>query len=227
MTPTPVLTEVDTPVTVTPMSSEVKTPETAEREQQSKLAVARWIHSWAVAAAQTCACIDEMWDDENPATSIGRMDSMALVLVDAANNVVRGARAALGKDHELVKVFDEAHPTLKDIRDSLEHFEEYVQGKGNRQKRAVGKKAKGELGLETAGLDLPHSFGGGGEGHVVTLTVIEPDERGDIVEREYEIATGTLSLSVRALTRDVALEVGLFDEDHLLLCDVCRVPKGR
>ncbi|MEV6268981.1 hypothetical protein AB0L64_17550 [Kribbella sp. NPDC051936] len=59
--------------------------------------LARWAHAWAAAASQTYDVIESAWDAESPATAIGRKDVMAMVLVDAARNVSRGAERLLAR----------------------------------------------------------------------------------------------------------------------------------
>lgn len=64
------------------------------------------------------------------------METELLMFVDALNNARRGAVATLGSDHEAIKEFDARVPGLKQLRDQLEHHDEYAAGRGQLQKWA-------------------------------------------------------------------------------------------
>lgn len=156
-------------------------------------------------------------------SAIGRRDVLTLLLVDAARNVVRGAGVLLGNDSDPVKRFEQAHPTLKTLRDRIEHFDEYIKGAGHRQR--VGGSKGIPLNLETAGLDFHSSHGGGPEGHVITIRTLEL-ENGKEAEKRYEVPTRDVIIAVRTLARDTLLEAGQLDDRHLAACPMCFDPKG-
>lgn len=62
-----------------------------------------------------------------------------MLFADALRNVLRGAERVLGTDHRAVKEFDSAVPDLVHVRNIFEHFDEYVEGKGRRQRdKSIG-----------------------------------------------------------------------------------------
>lgn len=195
-----------------------RTPQTVIDER-----LAGWTHAWAAAASQTYEVIESIWDDESPATAIGRRDAMSMVLVDAARNVLRGTEALLGEEDPVVERFVSENPVLKIVRDCLEHFDDYVRGSGLRQ-RVDGKWRGDPLSLEAAGMDIPSSHGGGPEGHVVQLTVTERGADGQSTTVSHAIPTRTVAVAVRQLARDMLNALGLLDERHLERCEICREP---
>lgn len=137
----------------------------------------RWAHAWAAAASQTYETLESISIPESPATETGRRDVMTMVLVDAVRNVARGAESSFGQGSELVRRFNESHPQLKNLRDRFEHYEDYVRDTGSAQ--SEGSKWGGTpLELDTAGIEISASSGGGPEGHLVCIAVIERDSNG-------------------------------------------------
>lgn len=208
-----------------PLASDDATASTAERPPLSSVdeRLAGWTHAWAAAASQTYEVIESIWDDESPASAIGRRDAMTMVLVDAVRNVLRGTEALLGTDSAVVRRFVAEHPVLKNVRDYLEHFDDYLRGTGLSQRE--GRKWGGApLSLEAAGLDLPSSHGGGPEGHVVQVTVTERAEDGTAQVVGHDVPTRTVAVATRALARDLLSELGLLDDRHLARCQMCANP---
>lgn len=65
------------------------------------------------------------------------MSAVETVLyADAMRNVIRGAEAILGPDHAALRAFRKSVPAAVDIRDMLEHFDEYVMGTGKLQRQS-------------------------------------------------------------------------------------------
>lgn len=58
----------------------------------------------------------------------------SLLLADALRNVLRGAERVLGKTSSAVQAFRKAVPEAENVRNMLEHFDAYVEGKGRHQK---------------------------------------------------------------------------------------------
>lgn len=178
---------------------------------------------WAVAASQTYKIIESISMPESPANEIGRRDAMTLVLVDAVRNVVRGAELALGTQSEVVRRFGEEQPTLKTLRDRFEHYEDYVTGAGDAQRK--GRRRSGDpLELADEGMWISASSGGGLEGHVVCVVVIERDDTDQPSKVVYTAPTRTVAVAVRRLARDVMEAAGMLDERHLESCDICADP---
>lgn len=194
-------------------------PPTPTRQQ-----LASWTHAWAAAATETYHVIGSIWDAEFPASSMGRRDAMTMVLVDAARNVLRGTEALLGDDHPVVTRFTSAHPSLKSVRDYLEHFDDYIKGAGLRQ-RVDGKWRGDPLNLETAGLDIATSRSGPVAGHVVTLRLIERGANGQPTPKEYDMPTRTIAAAARELARDMMEVMGLLDQRHVDRCEICSDPQ--
>ena len=185
----------------------------------------RWAHMWAAAASVTYETLESISMPESPATEIGRRDAMTMVLVDAVRNVVRGAELAVGTDSKIVRRFSEEHPTLKDLRDRFEHYEDYVRGTGKAQR--TGRTYKGDpLELEEEGVWIAASIGGGPEGHLVSVVVIERDRNDNAVKVTYEAPSRTIAVAVRRLARDLVDAAGMLDERHLELCEICAAPEG-
>lgn len=176
--------------------------------------VARWTHIWFISAVLVLAQLEETWDDD-VFRSIAKRDVLAHPLVNAVRNVYRGSRAVLSENHEEVQSFESALPQFKELRDRLEHFEDYVQGRGREQNP------------EDAGhpnpLSLNSSTGGTREGHVV---VWRTQEKGQSIDRRFP--TRTAIASARQLVLAVLGSVGLDDERHRS-CPWCRpdsAPEG-
>lgn len=198
----------------------------AEQDDQNvDRRLVRWAHMWAAAASEIYETIESISIPESPATGIGRRDAMTMVLVDAVRNVVRGVELALGKESDVVQRFSEEHPTLKNLRDRFEHFEDYVRGTGDAQR--VGRRRKGEpLELEREGIRISSSSGGGPEGHLVSVVVIERDENDNATEVVYEAPSRMIAMAVRRLARDLVDAAGMLDERHLETCEICAAPEG-
>lgn len=185
--------------------------------------IVRWAHMWAAAASQTYVTIESISISESPATEIGRRDAMTLVLIDAVRNVLRGAELALGARSEVVQRFTEDHPDLKDLRDRFEHYEEYIRGTGNAQRE--GRKRSGRpLEMDASGIQISASSGGGAEGHLVSVVVIERDDDDLPTEVKYEAPSRTITVAIRRLARDLVDAAGLLDQRHLDKCEICADP---
>lgn len=185
--------------------------------------LARWAHAWAAAASQTYEVIETISIPESPASELGRRDAMTMVLIDAARNVVRGAEQSAGADSEIVRRFNEEHPTLKTLRDRFEHYEDYVRGTGDAQR--TGRKRKGDpLELDDAGIEIAASEGGGAQGHLVRISVVERDADDKPTKIVYEAPTRQIAIAVRRLARDLVAEMDLLDERHLSACEICADP---
>lgn len=148
-----------------------------------------------------------------------------MVLVDAVRNVVRGAEHATGEDSGIVGRFNDDYPTIKTLRDRFEHYEDYVRGTGDAQR--TGRRRKGDpLWLDAAGIEIAAAGGGGPEGHLVRICVIERADDDQPVEIVYEAPTRQITVAVRRLARDVLAATGLLDERHLAACEICSDPDG-
>lgn len=185
--------------------------------------LASWAHVWAAAASQTYEVIESI--SPASASEIGRRDAMTMVLVDAVQNVVRGAEKLLGQDSEAVRRFNEEHPTLRKLRNRFEHYEDYVRGTGIAQREGQTKYGT-PLTLETTGLRVTASEGGGPEGHIVRLLAIERGPGGEPVEEQYEAPSRDIAVAVRTLARDLLHEASMLDERHLSRCEMCADPSA-
>lgn len=198
---------------------------TEQRHRYVDRRLVRWAHAWAAAASETYETIESISTPESPATEIGRRNVMTMVLVDAVRNVVRGAELALGRDSEIVQRFSDDHPTLKDLRDRFEHYEDYVRGTGIAQR--TGKRRNGDpLELEKEGIRISASSGGGPEGHVVTVVVIERDGNNRATRVVYQAPSRIIAVAVRHLARALVDAAGMLDERHLEACEMCAAPEG-
>lgn len=123
----------------------------------------------------------------------------------------------------MVQRFSEEHPDLKNLRDRFEHHEDYVRGAGIAQRE--GRKRNGKpLELDTAGIDISASSGGGREGHLVSIVVIERDSNNQPTEVTYEAPSRTIAVAIRRLARDLVDAAGMLDERHLDRCEICANP---
>ena len=172
--------------------------------------VARWTHIWFISAVLVLAQLEETWDDD-VIRSIAKRDVLAHPLVNAVRNVYRGSRAVLPDSHQEVQSFESALPQFKELRDRLEHFEDYVRGRGHAQSPEDADHSNP--------LRLSSSTGGSREGHVV---VWRTQEKGQAVDRRFP--TRTAIASARQLVLAVLGAVGLDDERHQS-CPWCR-PDG-
>lgn len=166
-----------------------------------------WTHLWFAGAVQTAETLDARWDDEDPAGSIGARDALTLVLIDAIRNVVRGSERTLGVDHPALRAFGEAQPSLKDFRDRLEHFDDYLLGTGFRQDKSVPPPP------------LPMRFvsSSGNDGHTVYITVHEKTGA-----REYRLDTASAIADARTLMLSLLVAEERDDEQHQARCWLCR-----
>lgn len=90
-----------------------------------------WIISWTV---QWLDAVERQAGRVLDAPGHGNGQIEILLFVGALRKVLRGAEAILGEEHAAVRSFYEAVPGATDIRDMLEHFDEYVTGSGRLQK---------------------------------------------------------------------------------------------
>jgi hypothetical protein len=106
-----------------------------------------------------------------------------LLFVGALRNVLRGAEAILGKEHAAVRSFYEAVPGAMDIRDMLEHFDEYVTGSGRLQKGkspdwlvfySSDREAGGERAIHVAGRELDVETAAAAAGTLAAAAMNEP-----------------------------------------------------
>jgi hypothetical protein len=98
-----------------------------DEDRMVRLEWAAWTSTWWLAAKRQADRIEQASFDD--------MQPDILLFVQALNNLARGARRVLGPDHPDMKAFDKALPGLTNLRDMLEHFDEYVAGRGRRQQR--------------------------------------------------------------------------------------------
>lgn len=88
---------------------------------------------WFASAATTAfRCEPLLIDLDGPKQSELELELMSFIT--SLNNLRRGSRRVLGHDAKHLKQFDDAVPDLKDIRDQLEHFDDYINGTGKLQK---------------------------------------------------------------------------------------------
>lgn len=96
----------------------------ADDEDREKLR--HWVDTWLNAARRQVVRIE--------AGSYEDMEPDAFLYVQAVYNLRRGAGQLLGKKHPAIQEFDAAWPHLKNLRDMIEHFDEYAKGAGKRQR---------------------------------------------------------------------------------------------
>jgi hypothetical protein len=193
-------------------------PSTSGHSSDDNIDIATWTHLWAAAATYTCKGLEKVWDNEAPAASVGMRDALSMALVEAIRNVYRGAVVVCGSESEAVRAFEARFPRLKKLRDRLEHFDEYVTGKGRAQAPRQKSKACDESGSDSAGpkgIDIAASEGGGPDGHVVVVEVIE--RSGPVI---YRFASRAATDAARALAWGTVVAAGLDDERHKA-CLVC------
>lgn len=106
----------------------------AMNENEFKGTLARWSHQWLVAAQRQAGRAFEAARSDPEGYSW--VETELLLFVDALNNMRRAALAVVGPSSVAIQRFDEEVPGLKDLRDQLEHHDEYVAGRGRLQKRA-------------------------------------------------------------------------------------------
>jgi hypothetical protein len=98
--------------------------------QHQRLEIASWTYQWLDAVDKQAERVAEAPDNGGGQVEI-------LLFVTALRNVVRGAEALLGYEHEAVKSFYQSVPNAKAVRDMLEHFDAYVRGIGSLQKNRL------------------------------------------------------------------------------------------
>jgi hypothetical protein len=143
-----------------------------------------WTHAWFVAVDRQSRRIREANFDDRQIE--------ILMFVDALRNVVRGATSILGDGHPALEEFDAAMPDVKDARDMLEHFDEYVAGAGKLH------------GWGAAERRIPWwvMFSGDGDEHSITIrTKTYPD----LAQRSYVIDTQAAHRAAAKL-KEAALE---------------------
>jgi hypothetical protein len=200
------------------------TPKPAQRikTDPANQATARWAHLWMCAAAHTLEQLEATWDDSSPASSIGARDSLSLVLTDASSNVLRGAEKVFGRDHAVIKRFtDKEGPLaeLRDLRNRLEHFDDYLNGTGKAQNKSQDLSSG-----DVVGMCLHMSASGiGNNGHTVQIKVLEkePEDSTKLVPKLYELKTRRVVEAVIALARATLDHVELLDAKHLAACRFC------
>ncbi|MCD0446382.1 hypothetical protein LO763_22460 [Glycomyces sp. A-F 0318] len=180
-----------------------------------------WTHGWAAAATELYNVMAGF--EPGDFTAIGRRDVLALLLVSAARNVERGAAELIGEHSAPVKGFAQAHPSLKVLRDRIEHFDEYIRGTGRFQTTRGAQGLAVDLG-GAAGLDFHSAYGGGSEGHTITFQSTELDN-GKTVKKQYVVSIRAVTVAVRALARDTLSEAGQLDDEHLARCPMCQAPE--
>lgn len=67
------------------------------------------------------------------ADQLGDRETEFLLFITALRNSLRSASVVLGYRHAAVRTFYETCPGLRDLRDLLEHHDEYLRGQGNLQ----------------------------------------------------------------------------------------------
>lgn len=85
---------------------------------------AHWAHDWLVTAERQS---DRARDGDDPDAQ-----GEAALCILALHNAATGARLVLGRGATAVQEFEQ-QSALKDIRDMLSHFDEYLAGQGNLQ----------------------------------------------------------------------------------------------
>jgi hypothetical protein len=179
---------------------------TATTSSPSAPELVSWTHLWFAGAVHTLDALDARWDDDDLAGSIGARDALTIMLIDAIRNVVRGAVRVLGPGHAALTAFDIAQPNLKDLRDRLEHFDDYLLGTGRQQ--------------DAAAPSLPMTFrssSGTNDGHIVHVTVEEKSGK-----KEYQLQTVRALADARTLMLAVLSAQGRDDDIHRERCWLCR-----
>lgn len=121
-----------------------------------------WTHRWWLAAARQAQRILE-------APSIGDRETEMLLFIDALRNATRGAERVLGAEHPDYQAFERQVPDVKALRDMLQHFDEYVAGKGWLRAPATDEVESPWM-IMTSGSDDEHSL------WIITKTKAAPDD---------------------------------------------------
>lgn len=153
--------------------------------------------------------IQLFWEKDDSIQFLSHLDSLTVLMVLAANNVRRGAEELLPPDHAALLRFTADWPELKDLRDTLEHFDAYALGAGKRQSR--GDRTE------------PHPFSGivsttGSVGRFHSVD-FESVEHGKTCRRTVSVRD--LAQSCYRLVRAAVDEHGPDRPDHVQLCPIC------
>lgn len=167
--------------------------------------MARWTHTWMAAAVMLQT---EVMPQQRDLGALGR-DLSGLLLVQAARNAYRGAVRLLGKDSSDIEVFEARQPDMRDLRDRLEHFDDYVLGWGKAQ------TASKVLVRDRAGLRQTQSSGSA-DSHAFTVECEEG--AADASPRQLSIDTYTLIRDLRSLISAALSSTTL---EHPEPCHVC------
>ena len=100
-------------------------------EQATKRDILSWTHYWFTSAHTLAETLLEERGDL--LEDLPRRDALSLPLVLAIHTTVRGAEAVLGADAPPLIELRQKFPGLRELRDRLAHFDEYVRGQGRRQ----------------------------------------------------------------------------------------------
>ncbi|WP_263118393.1 hypothetical protein [Cellulomonas sp. RIT-PI-Y] len=168
-----------------------------------------WAHLWFSAAVRTDRAIESNWDDDDPMNSIGERDALSLVLIDALRNVERGAQRVLDGDHDALRQFDSDVPSMKSLRDRLEHYDAYLSGEGHAQQSTTAPAAP--LGMRFIG------SGSRTGGHTIFIHVDE--KRGRV---KYQLDAQSAVLAARRLMLTTVAAAGMDDAQHRSRCHLCR-----
>lgn len=95
-------------------------------EEENHEKMRHWVDTWLNAARRQASRIEE--------ASYEDIEPDAFLYVQALFNLRRGAEQILGKKHHAIAKFDSRLPHLKNLRDMIEHFDEYAKNKGLRQR---------------------------------------------------------------------------------------------
>jgi hypothetical protein len=85
-----------------------------------------WAHTWLLAARRQAQRVAD--------SGVGMAPVEMVMFIDALRNVVRAAEKLLGRDHEALRAFRQAVPNAVAVRDMLEHFDAYLEGRGKLQR---------------------------------------------------------------------------------------------
>lgn len=151
------------------------------RSARDPSVVAGWCHMWFVGAFdQARRCVEYSADED-----FGRLELEALLYAQSLNNVRRGACRVLGSEAVAVSNFDARVPGLKDARDQIEHFDEYLLGVGRLQRQRSNEGQTSSHWWAT-GVSGGRSFGIGGTRHQVVLEVLDLPLRDEVEGTDSE-----------------------------------------
>ncbi len=89
---------------------------------------------------------------------IGDRETEFLLFVTALRNALRSAGVVLGYRHSAVMRFYESCPELKNLRDLLEHHDEYLRGEGDLQEERRAAKLPPFFTTMVSGSGGSHAF---------------------------------------------------------------------